>query len=243
MPSQRCFFSFCFSKNPTHNYCSPLTSPLPLYGDLWITVITVILYGEAILLPAPKGCNLFSPHSNMTFMYGCVSPRSTRAPNLNEWRWSGWWSAGPSSLCWFDNVTSRLCGYSESNQFSTRRWSLAITSRVHAHKNTHTRSQSLALSSSQVSLKRIRRLCQYEPTDGWEAAHIPLEVMKKKKTPPLSSSSLSVSCSIFPPCYSTTRCTKTGASFITHKRQNKQTIAHYITTTIVINYLLILILV
>lgn len=71
-------------------------------------------------------------------MYSCVSLRSTWAPNQNEWCWSGWWSAGPSSLYWFDNVTSRLCGYSESNEFSTRWWSLAITPRVHAHKNTHT---------------------------------------------------------------------------------------------------------
>lgn len=67
------FFVICFYYTiPTHHYSCALTSLPPLYCDLWITVITVILYREAILPPAPKGGNSFSPHSNMTFMYSCV---------------------------------------------------------------------------------------------------------------------------------------------------------------------------
>lgn len=67
------FWVICFYYTiPTHHYSCALTSLPPLYCDLWITVITVIIYREAILPPAPKGCNSFSPHSNMTFMYSCV---------------------------------------------------------------------------------------------------------------------------------------------------------------------------
>lgn len=213
--------------NPTHNYSFPLTSPLPLYCDLWITVITAILYTEAILLPAPKGCNSFSPLSNMTFMYSCMSLRSTWAPNQIEWCWSGWWSAGPSSLCWFDNVTSRLCGYSESNQFSTSWWSLAITPRVHAHKHTHF--QSVALSCSQASLKRIRRLCQYEPTDGWEAPHVLLQSHKINISSLLILLSQSVSLYLVLSFYTLlhTACLKTGAILKKKKEQTRHFVQYY----------------